>query len=107
MRYLFLLSACIVLGACVMPEPMPQPYPIVQPIPQPQPHPVPRDGGRRGCNADRWQYMVGGPLPQPFPARGTVRVYRSDMSVTMDYDPNRLNVEVDPVTNRIVSISCG
>lgn len=120
MRHLTLLAAVGLLGACVMPEPypivqpvpQPSPYPIVRPIPQPTPYPVPRDprphrGERQGCDAGRFQHMVGGPLPDPFPRRGSVRVYRSDMSVTMDHDPNRLNVEIHPVTRRIVSISCG
>ncbi|MCC5969510.1 MAG: hypothetical protein JJU15_06140 [Pararhodobacter sp.] len=108
MRYVVLLATCTALGARVMPTPAPHPDPIVRPIPQP--HPVPREprrGERELCNAERWQYLVGRPLPQPFPARGNVRIYRSDMSVTMDYLPNRLNVEVDPDTDRIVTINCG
>ncbi|WP_333827038.1 I78 family peptidase inhibitor [Pararhodobacter sp.] len=98
-----------------MPEPAPSPYPVVRPVPQPAPHPTnprplpprPVQPEREGCDASRYQHMVGGPLPDPFPRRGTVRVYRSDMSVTMEYDPNRLNVEIDPATRRIVTIHCG
>lgn len=124
MRFVALIAAAALLGACVMPAPAPSPYPIVhpvphptpepivRPVPQPAPHPIPRDprprrGEREGCNAAQYQHLVGGPLPDPFPRRGTVRVYRSDMSVTMEYDPDRLNVEIHPATRRIVSITCG
>ena len=105
MRFPAVIGVAVLLGACVMPDPAPYPSPgpIVRPVPQPHPQPAPEEG----CNAARYQHMVGGPLPDPFPRRGPVRVYRSDMSVTMEYDPNRLNVEIDPANRRIVSITCG
>ncbi len=105
MRFIALTAVTTLLGACVMPAPAPypRPEPIVRPIPQPTPH----RGPREVCNAARYQHLVGGPLPDPFPWRGTLRIYRSDMSVTMDYDPNRLNVEIHPANRRIVSITCG
>jgi len=113
MRYTVLVAACTLLSACVMvaPQPVPQPtpYPGIRPVPQPIPREprMPRDGERDTCGAARLQYLVGGFVPQPFPARGTVRIYRSDMSVTMEYDPRRINVETDPVSGRIVSVTCG
>jgi hypothetical protein len=103
MRFLVLIAATAMLGGCVMPAPAPSPAPIIRPEPQPVPQPTPEEG----CNAAQYQHLVGGPLPDPFPRRGIVRVYRSDMSVTMEYDPNRLNVEIDPANRRIVSITCG
>ncbi|MCL4676409.1 MAG: hypothetical protein KJZ59_10405 [Pararhodobacter sp.] len=60
------------------------------------------------CGASRLQHLVGGPVPQPFPARGPVRIYASDEPVTMDHNPQRVNVEVTPGNRRrIVAISCG
>ena len=137
MRIIALLALTALLGACVEQDPYtpdphrypivrpaPQPDPIVRPIRQPRPEPIirprpqpvpqphprdprPRPDDRRGCDARQYQHMVGSPMPDPFPRRGAVRVYRSDMSVTMEHNPNRLNVEVHPRTRRIVSVTCG
>lgn len=93
MRYHALIGAVALLGACVMPAP----DPIVDPVPPPG----------QGCDAARFQHLLGGPLPDPFPREGAVRVYETGMALTMDYDPNRLNVELAPANRRIVSITCG
>jgi predicted methyltransferase len=37
----------------------------------------------------------------------TVRVYETGDPVTMDYRPDRLNVELEPTTGTIVALSCG
>lgn len=60
------------------------------------------------CDAAAYQSLVGQPeaaidrnrLPQSF------RIICHDCQVTMDYNPNRLNVQLDP-QNRVASVSCG
>jgi len=94
------------------PDRRPRPEPIVRPDRQSAPHPVPRDrrsqrDERRGCDAAQYRQLVGSRAPDPFPHRGPVRVYHSGVPVTMDHNPNRLNVEVHPRSRRIVSITCG
>ncbi|KPQ06283.1 MAG: Peptidase inhibitor I78 family [Rhodobacteraceae bacterium HLUCCA12] len=109
MRFIALIAAGILLAGCVAPMPGPTPYPIVEPVPEREPRDPrrPRRDQDGGCVAARLQHLVGQPLPDPLPARGNIRVYRSDMSVTMEYDPTRTNIEVDPVTDRVVSVTCG
>lgn len=74
-----LLPACLALAACqqdvaTAPDPM-----------------------APSCGADGLQALVGGPLSAftAPPAARAVRVIGPDMAVTMDYRPDRLNVEHD------------
>ena len=60
------------------------------------------------CGANALQGFVGSVAPQPFPASGPVRVIAQGDPVTMDHNPQRLNVTVDRETrSRVVSLSCG
>lgn len=70
--------------------------------------PVSPPRGDDTCGAGRLQHLVGGPLPQPFPAQGPVRIFATGQPVTMDYSAHRLNVEVAGGNRqRIVAITCG
>jgi len=93
MRYFTLIAAVSLLGACVMPAPDAG----VDPVPQPG----------QGCDSTQYQHMMGQPAPDPFPREGATRVYETGMALTMDHNPDRLNVEVHPTSKRVVSVSCG
>lgn len=60
------------------------------------------------CGAAALQGWVGGPVPQSIPAAGPVRVFGEGDAVTMDYNPQRLNILVDGATRTtILQITCG
>ncbi|MCC5986045.1 MAG: hypothetical protein JJT95_00070 [Pararhodobacter sp.] len=87
---------------------------IVPPSNDQQPRRRPPRGPRNGpsddpdaCGASRYQHLVGERLPEPFPARGVVRIFRTGDPVTMDHSPSRLNVETERRRDRIVRIFCG
>ena len=85
------------LAACVPVEPGPGgPYPPVTP------------GGVNQCGALDLQFLVGGPASALDTMRFNkpVRVIYPDTAVTMDYNPDRLNFEVDR-TGRISRVNCG
>lgn len=93
MRIFALIAASALLAACTMPAP----DPIIDPPPPP---------GQR-CDATQHQHLVGGPVPDPVPHEGPVRLYQTGMALTMEHEPNRLNVETDPDTGQVVSVTCG
>lgn len=93
MRIFALIAVSALLGACVMPDR------------DPVTDPAPPSG--QGCDAAQYQRFVGGSVPDPVPYEGPVRVYQTGMALTMDHNPNRLNVETDPASGRVVSVSCG
>lgn len=69
----------------------------------------PTEGGV--CNADAAQPFVGQPASAAEQARAasgarTMRLIRPGQAVTMDYRPDRLNVELD-ASDSIVKLSCG
>ena len=90
---------CLAFGvaACVPAAP---PYPG-------EPVPVP-DGGVNQCGALDLQYLVGAPAQELDAMRFNkpVRVIRPGMAVTMDFNPERLNFEVDR-SGRIARVTCG
>lgn len=95
-----MVAGAVLMGsaaACVPVEPGPGgPYPPVTP------------GGVNQCGALDLQFLVGGPASALNTMRFNkpVRVIRPGMAVTMDYLPDRLNIELDR-TGRISRVSCG
>ncbi len=85
----------VVLAGCAMTE-----------TPPPGSDPGP---GADTCGSAAWAYLIGQPrasaegagLPSPH------RIYRRGDPVTMDYAPQRLNVEIDPNSGRVERIACG
>lgn len=65
-------------------------------------------GGVNQCGALDLQFLVGSPASVLDTMRFNkpVRVIRPGMAVTMDYLPDRLNIELDR-TGRISRVSCG
>ncbi|MFN4099905.1 MAG: I78 family peptidase inhibitor [Pararhodobacter sp.] len=134
MKALYALGAVALLAACdplppVQSQRTPPPRPVApevtapavtplppvaapsQPVPPRAPVPdlppvasVPGDT----CGSAGLQGFVGSVAPQPFPAPGPVRVYAEGDPVTMDHNPQRLNVVLDAENRqRVVSLSCG
>nr|WP_284040697.1 I78 family peptidase inhibitor [Phaeovulum sp. NW3] len=67
----------------------------------------PVDPGADACGASRLQYLIGQPESVLDGMRfdAPVRVIRPGMAVTMDYRPDRLNIEID-ARNRIARVHC-
>lgn len=69
----------------------------------------PPDDPSDACGAAALQHLVGQPVtafPPPAADDRNVRIIGPDMAVTMDYNPERLNVEYD--ARRIITrITCG
>lgn len=67
----------------------------------------PVDPGADACGAAQLQYLVGQPESVLDGMRfdAPVRVIRPGMAVTMDYRPDRLNIEID-ARNRIARVHC-
>ncbi len=87
------LMLAVLLTACVAPAP--------QPIPDPMP-PI------TACGAGALQDLIGrnAAVLQTMRFAGPLRVIRPGMAVTMDYSPDRLNIEVD-AREIITRVSCG
>lgn len=87
------LGLALAVTACV---------PVEAPDPGPAPGPV------NQCGALDLQYLVGAPAAQLDTIRFNkpVRVIYPDTAVTMDYNPDRLNFEIDR-TGRIARVICG
>ena len=69
--------------------------------------PMPDMSAIETCGADRMQAMVGRPWNETLVIPGKViRLITPGMAVTMDYSPDRLNVELDE-TGTIRAITCG
>lgn len=90
---LVLAPLALLLAACVAPAPKPTPDPM-PPI--------------TACGAGELQGLIGrsAAVLQTMRFAGPVRVIRPGMAVTMDYSPNRLNIEVD-AREIITRVSCG
>ena len=90
-------TAALGLAACVPAEPYPG-----------QPYPDPVGGGVNQCGALDLQFLVGGPASALDTMRFNkpVRVIYPGTAVTMDYNAERLNFEVDRA-GRISRVSCG
>lgn len=76
------------------------------PVPPP---PMPPDDGPSQCRADQYQRLVGrhrSELP-PKPPGATWRVTCTTCPVTMDYNPNRLNIFYEQSSGIIREVRCG
>jgi hypothetical protein len=93
----FALLIPLGLAACVEAES--PPYPGDMPPPMP-----PEDS----CGAPDLQFLRGQPetVLQTMKFGVPVRIIQPGMAVTMDYNPTRLNIEIDESGN-IFRISCG
>lgn len=87
---ILVLCAPLVLAACV------------EPLPNPQPEPV------GNCGAEDLQYLVGQPgfVLDGMRFSQNVRVIEHDMAVTMDFQPQRLNIWLDR-RDVIERVTCG
>lgn len=60
------------------------------------------------CGAAALQGLIDGPVPDTLPGPNPVRVYADGDAVTMDYNPNRVNIILDAGTRSIVlAVTCG
>jgi len=70
---------------------------------------VPPDGAPTQCKADQYRHLIGrnrSEIPAT-PAGQTWRVTCTTCPVTMDYNPNRLNIFYDEATGVIRRVECG
>ena len=104
------LAACSEQAPPAAPvEPAPPPAPA-QPPATPSPPdapaaPAPADD----CGAAERQDWIGrsrSELPAP-PAGANWRVFETGQPVTQDLRPDRLNIEIDPDSQKVVRLSCG
>jgi len=75
----------------------------------PGPMPMPPEDGPSQCRADQYQRFVGrhrSELP-PEPPGATWRVTCTTCPVTMDYNPNRLNIFYEQSSGIIREVKCG
>ena len=93
----FALLIPLGLAACVEAESPPYPGDMPPPLP-------PEDS----CGAPDLQFLRGQPetVLQTMKFGVPVRIIQPGMAVTMDYNPTRLNIEIDESGN-IFRISCG
>ena len=89
------LALFLTVPACVPAGPPP-----VEPMP-----PLP---GADACGASGLQGLVGQPesVLQTMRFSQPLRIIRPGMAVTMDYSPNRLNIELD-AAGTIIRVHCG
>lgn len=85
-------------------QPMPEPAP---PAPPPAPDPA-QPAAEDTCGMAQYASLVGKPATDPgLPAAsGAVRHIRPDTQVTMDYRPDRLNIDIDD-SDVITGFRCG
>jgi hypothetical protein len=101
MKSAVLFLSLPLMAACAPP---PGPMPV-------EPYP-PHTGGPPApdqCGAAAHQWLVGrshAEVPPAPPGRNR-RVYPTGDALTMDYSPQRLNIEYDPRTHRVVRVWCG
>lgn len=88
----------LALAGCTAAEAPPF-EPPVDPVPPPM---------AETCGAQELQHLLGQPdtVLETMRFAPVVRVIRPGMAVTMDYSPDRLNIEIDEA-GRISRVSCG
>ena len=99
----------LALFACATPEPEPAPAPPPPPPKVDAPAPMPAEEPKDACGAKPLQYLVGRPKSEiPVPVDPTKRrVTCTTCPVTMDYNPERLNIFFDAETGIIKEVKCG
>ncbi|NUB44681.1 hypothetical protein GEU84_009825 [Fertoebacter nigrum] len=92
MRLALAMTAAAALAACQMETP---------PAP-------PADLPENACGAAALQNLVGQPASvlETMRFAATTRIIRPDMAVTMDFSPERLNIEIDRA-EMISRVACG
>ena len=85
--------------------------PVIPPAQAPSAVSPPQSGGAPAdaCGAVERQGWVGQPrsaVPAT-PAGANWRIFETGQPVTEDLRPDRLNVEIDPATKRVVAVRCG
>lgn len=65
--------------------------------------------GENECRASDYQHLIGKPKSQipAEPAGATWRVTCTTCPVTMDYNPQRLNIFFDEATGVVKKVNCG
>lgn len=116
MKAVMIFGAVALLAGCTMEAPRPVPPsvdlrpdpPSARVVPGRNVPPVvrPSPPAADTCGARPLQRLVGHPLPQPFRTSGPTRIFTTGQPVTMDYNAQRLNVELSP-NGRVVAITCG
>jgi hypothetical protein len=71
--------------------------------------PAPDTGAGDACGASAFQHLVGtrAAAAEGMTAPGPIRVFRTGQPITMDFRPERLNVELDARGRTIIRIFCG
>lgn len=109
MRRVMALAGLLALAACsTPPEPAaPPPPPAAPPALPPAPPPPPPAAD--ACDARGHQHLVGRPRSEiPTPVNPNLRrVACTTCPVTMDFNPNRLNIFFDAATGIIKEVRCG
>lgn len=57
------------------------------------------------CNAANWQELIGQPEAAVHSALGNIRIVRMGEPVSADFNPNRLNAEIDK-NGRVQGFAC-
>ncbi len=100
-----ILVAILGLAACSTPAP----EPTVPPAPPPAAVPPAPQPVADTCGAQAYQHLIGRPRTEaPVPVRPELqRVACTTCPVTMDFNPERLNVFFDATTGLIKDVRCG
>ena len=60
------------------------------------------------CGATDLQSLIGGPAPAGLPGPNPVRIHADGDAVTMDYNPQRVNIILDAATrSTVLAVTCG
>lgn len=108
------LATVVALAACTEQAPPSAPADDAPAPAEPRPTPpatndpatpAPTDA----CGAAERQGWIGrarSDLPSP-PTGAAWRIYETGQPVTMDYSASRLNIEIDPDSQKVVRLTCG
>lgn len=110
------LATVVALAACTEQAPPSAPADKAPAPAPPEPRPTPPASNdpatpapTDACGAAERQDWIGrarSDLPPP-PAGADWRVFETGQPVTQDLRPNRLNIEIDPGSQKVVGLSCG